>query len=371
MGKKLLYVGAFELPDRNASAHRVLNNAKIMRMNGYDVLFCGYSNEVFSERNIEGFLDYSEKKSNSLFGRIMQLFSINSYKKVFSKHPDIECLCCYNLHAFQLYRLIKICKKRRIKIIGDITEWNYSPFSLFPLAFFSWLDTALAMKHLYKRFDSMICISSFLVNYYKRYIKSIIQIPPLVDASDSIWHQDANFEDDYPVFVYAGIPGMTKDRLDLVIEALSRIDENHFFKFYIAGISKDKLIKIYPKLNISLEKLDNKIVFCGTLNHKDTVKKLICSDYCFLIRNQNRKNTAGFPTKFVECITCGTKIISTDFSDIRLYSENELVFIIDDLDPENLSTAIKDIICRNDRGRGHVSTMFDYHEYANEFSKIL
>lgn len=35
----ILYVGGFELPDKNAAAHRVLSNAKIFRELGYNVFF--------------------------------------------------------------------------------------------------------------------------------------------------------------------------------------------------------------------------------------------------------------------------------------------------------------------------------------------
>ena len=35
----IIYIGGFELPDKNAAAHRVLNNAKIIRELGYEVFF--------------------------------------------------------------------------------------------------------------------------------------------------------------------------------------------------------------------------------------------------------------------------------------------------------------------------------------------
>ena len=41
----VLYVGGFELPDKNAAAHRVINNAKILRELGYRVIFCGVDRE--------------------------------------------------------------------------------------------------------------------------------------------------------------------------------------------------------------------------------------------------------------------------------------------------------------------------------------
>ena len=42
----VLYVGGFELPDKNPAAHRVLNNAKILKNLGYNVVFCGVDKEI-------------------------------------------------------------------------------------------------------------------------------------------------------------------------------------------------------------------------------------------------------------------------------------------------------------------------------------
>ena len=35
----VLYIGGFDLPDKNAAAHRVLNNGKVLRELGYEVVF--------------------------------------------------------------------------------------------------------------------------------------------------------------------------------------------------------------------------------------------------------------------------------------------------------------------------------------------
>lgn len=41
--KVIIYIGGFELPDKNAAANRVMNNAKIMRDIGYHVVLVGVS----------------------------------------------------------------------------------------------------------------------------------------------------------------------------------------------------------------------------------------------------------------------------------------------------------------------------------------
>lgn len=43
--KKILYIGGFELPDKNAAAHRVLAIAKGLRDSGNEVVFMGVSKD--------------------------------------------------------------------------------------------------------------------------------------------------------------------------------------------------------------------------------------------------------------------------------------------------------------------------------------
>ena len=46
--KQIIYWGGFELPDKNAAAHRVMANAKLFRQFGYEVVFLGMSSEQFT-----------------------------------------------------------------------------------------------------------------------------------------------------------------------------------------------------------------------------------------------------------------------------------------------------------------------------------
>ena len=43
MNDEIIYIGGFELPDKNAAAHRVLGNAKILRELGYKVILIEFN----------------------------------------------------------------------------------------------------------------------------------------------------------------------------------------------------------------------------------------------------------------------------------------------------------------------------------------
>ena len=54
MNKTIVYIGGFELPDKNAAAQRVISNAKIFRKLGYHVIYVGIQNWNLKDLYITG-----------------------------------------------------------------------------------------------------------------------------------------------------------------------------------------------------------------------------------------------------------------------------------------------------------------------------
>ena len=108
----------------------------------------------------------------------------------------------------------------------------------------------------------------------------------------------------------------------------------------------------------------------------DAVKAVQEADFQMLIRDSNLKNNAGFPTKFVESISCCTPVIATLTSNIDDYLQDGVNgFIVSSERPlsalfSELSSLSKDKIvvmkqaCREFKG-------FDYRSFTTEFSKIF
>ncbi len=62
MRKVILYIGGFELPDKNAAAQRCVSNAKIFRDLGYEVVMLGVdkaSSQPLCESEYFGFTCWS------------------------------------------------------------------------------------------------------------------------------------------------------------------------------------------------------------------------------------------------------------------------------------------------------------------------
>lgn len=84
MNKTIVYIGGFELPDKNAAAQRVISNAKIFRKLGYHVIFVGIDKYMaddveFEDTKLEfeGFIYYRVKYPCSIFQWVKYLSDVS------------------------------------------------------------------------------------------------------------------------------------------------------------------------------------------------------------------------------------------------------------------------------------------------------
>ena len=353
--KKILYVGGFILPDKNAAAQRVINNAKAIRKNGNEVIFVNYSNSC-KEATIKYYFDFKcyEYPERSIFETIC---FVNDILKIL-EIENISDIILYNYPLIGMWRIMNFCKKKNIKCIGDVTEWYVGNHGFF-YNILKNIESNVRMKYLNNHLDSMIVISNYLYEYYKSK-NEIIKIPPLVDASDEKWEINKKYNP-VPVFCFVGNVNKQKERLDYVVKNIEKIDKKIQLKFKIVGISKDDFIKHY-----GYEPKDERICFLGKLENKEAISVLKNSDWSILIKDINLVTTAGFPTKVAESITANVPIIANEFSDIFSYLNNTNSIKIELLD--DLSNVI---IRACNTKKEFDNLIFDYNNYLTEFKKII
>ncbi len=374
----ILYLGGFELPDRNAAAHRVLNNAKALRDIGYNVVFCGVDKSItesFNEPiNVMGFNSFAQIYPASTKQWIKQMWDITHYLKVSSKYSDIKYIICYNLHAVPLAKILGFAKKNNIKVICDCTEWYDNKLALNPIKFIKFVDTQFCMRFLQKKCDGMIAISTYLENYYKKHIDNIIVVPPLVDVTEEKWQQSADQnEKDKITFVYSGQPGDTKDKIGQIVESFLHTEKTEFCKFKVVGITEEDFYKTYPSFAQRKEQISAFVEFCGRVSHVQSILELKKADYSIFIRDRSRKNMAGFPTKFVESYTSGVNVIANEISDIKKYFPEGIgSILIDNNDVDSIKSAIdKALECSVQGKRDCAYNPFDFREWKKVFEEFL
>lgn len=366
--KKVLYIGGFEMPDKNAAAQRVMANAFLLREMEFEVKFIGPTKDrINSVAEANGFkceyVDYP--KGVGMWLKYITDFV--STEKILVYKPDYVVL--YNFPAVASLKILKICHKNGIKVIHDLTEWESSR-GWSPREIIRKMDIMLRMRYCMKKMDGVIAISRYLYNQYKDYTKCIM-VPPTVDLSNPKWNRERELNTGKNVnLVYAGTAGFgNKDKLDVIINAIKSFPT---IKLTVIGMTLEQYEQGYgnmPKDCVNVE-------FRGRVPHTEAVKAVCDADFQMLIRDNTLKNKAGFPTKFVESMSCCTPLIATLTSNIGEYlKDGENGFVVDG--EQTLFKVFSRILTMTENDikamKQHCKDFmgFDYRGYKSEFFKLF
>lgn len=359
---KVLYLGGFELPDKNAAAQRVLSIAKALREYGCEVRFCGITHENDCQGSAFGFDYEAINYPENIWAWIKYAIGEGVINKIKDYSPDF--VFCYNYPAIAQLKIINYCKSHHIKTIGDITEW-YDSRDL-PKR----IDIELRMRWVNKKLDGIIAISRYLADYYSR-CKTIC-IPPLVDLGEEKWskHEIAP-KDDIIRLVYVGSPGK-KDRIDYVVKAFHSVKSKRLL-LRVVGMTVEQYLKVYEDSDVD----DDRIHFLGRLPHVEAIEKLKASDFQLFFRDNTRVNNAGFPTKYVESVSAGVAVITNRISNVCDYLNDGINgFVVDDMTDESLFGVLNKVATLN---REEIDTLkinsrkisFDYKCFSSRLWSFM
>lgn len=383
MKNKILYIGGFELPDKNAAAHRVIANAKILDKLGYEVIFISFdkSNEKFknikdSLAQFDNFTYYRLKYPRTISEWFTYLTSINHILELLDK--SYYAIFAYNYPAIALNKLIKYSHKKNIKVFADSTEWYKSNDKNIFYRILKEFDTNYRMKRIHLKTNGLIAISSAMHNYYSNKMNNIILIPPLVDKKSSKW--DSNIDskelDSHIILTYSGSPGQgSKDRIDLLVDSVMELSNKYPLKLRIVGISEAEYINNFNVINVL--NYSNIVEFTGRVSHLKSIEYIKNSHFLFFLRDSNIVTTFGFPTKFVESLACGTPILTNLSSDIDKYLINGFNgYIIDYSNKKTLISNLEKILNNKDKFNLMKYNciryeVFDINKYENLFQNFI
>ena len=356
----ILYMGNFELPDKNAAAHRVMNNSKIFRELGYNVAFLGtvrdecfdgirrsdYDENIFEEAYPVGTKQW-----------VKHIFDTSNILALAQYYNDVCLVIVYNTPFATFKAVKKAFSKQKIKVAYDCTEWNSFAEGSLPKRLYKKFDEKQIRNRLYKKCDDIIVISKLMESKYNG--ANLLRLPPLVDLDDPIWHQEVVKDSDVFEFCFAAGSISNKEKLDIVVSTFSKLDDKKL-RFKIVGITKEEYLLAYPSHKDIVEK-DPRITFMGMMNHEDAVKSVLSCDCYVFIRESTTRNEAGFPTKFAESFTCGAPIISTDVSDIKDFTD-ERVCLLSGVCEQTIVEAMKNASNKFEKN-GCLRNSFDYRQY--------
>lgn len=367
--KRILYVGGFELPDKNAAAHRVLSIAKAWRDAGMEVIFLGVaksnreSNVLKTKKIIQGFSTYSIPYPNKKSDWINYLTSAESAERLIESIGKIDGVVCYNYQAIAFEKLRKYCKKKNIKIYSDCTEWYNTDGANLVFKALKGFDTWYRMTVVQKKLDGIIAISSYLKEYYGA-CKNVIVVPPLVDVEEEKWFEKPQDLGKPINFVYAGQPG-NKDKIGEIFAAYCDLVKKYECKLWVVGISREQFMQGYSAVKEAY--IPSTVTFLGRVSHRESLAYLKGADCSLIIRDSTRANNAGFPTKFAEAVTLGVGVIATDISDLKEYSSKlDNMLIVE----KSLYNTMELFITKG-MHRTEQNGLFDYRNWTNQLVKFL
>jgi glycosyltransferase involved in cell wall biosynthesis len=381
----VIYIGAFEFPDKNPATHRAVSNSKAIRELGYNVVFIGINNDnECIKKKYFGFDVYSRKYPENIIDWLKYITTYQFNLNIIRKYNDVKAIICYNSPSVSLFLLNKWGRKQNIKIIADCTEWyEVEKGEKGIKRYVKKIDIYCRMHLIHPKLYAVIAISSYIQDFYKMKGTKTIQIPPLTDTNDLKWHKDSVTVSEYKNIVYVGVPfslitKRQKDRIDILIQALLSSEQKNKFIFHVVGCTKEDFLKFYPRFVEKLKGKDDIIKFYGKLPHKAAINKIKECDFCMFVRDNTLTNRAGFPTKFAEAISCGLPILTNRNSNVDDYLfEGVNGFFINNDTKEKLIKSLKKPLSLNQdellkmKIEVYNSKLFDYRNYINEFKKIL
>lgn len=358
MKKTVLYIGGFQLPDKNAAALRVLGNAKILKELGYRVVFLNalVNSKTEDIRNVQyqGFECIEYRRESQIKYLLSSRRVIATLRKI-----EARILIAYNYPAVALEKIRSYCEKHHIKCYADATEW-YVPKGNPIFCLIKSIDTELRMRIIHPKLDGVIVISRFLYQFYKNKVNTI-QIPPLVDCSDDKWKDTIKKNSNGIKLVYAGTPSAQKERLDLIVKAVEHQERNNEISLDVIGITKEQFNSMY---NCKYE--GKRVVFHGRIENKDVIQMTKAANWAVILREKNKVVQAGFPTKVSEAISCKTPIIANRFSNIEDYLNFNNSILIDNI--SEIKRAIEKAVTYE---TAVDEKIFDYKNYINDLASFI
>lgn len=381
---RIVYLGAFRLPDGDAAAARVLGVAKTIKSTGnHEVIFISMggryrecdlcSDGKYRVAGFEYYVSDEIDASGSLLQRAFKYLARGKRTLAILKRlkaPD--AIIMYNPDYRLVIRIKRFVRHSNIRLICDLTEWYASS----ELKLFDVLPYFYTMEHLIKSIHNKICISSFFYKYYSN--SNNVLIPATIDLSDNKWHNlvDLNIPPfDGVTLIYAGTPAR-KDLLKSIVSCVSGIsDRGVDIRLLIVGSTKENYEKTFGPLASEV----SHIVFCGRQPQELIPSYYALADYMVLLRPDNRKSNAGFPTKLTEALASGCPVIANATSDITKYVKDGYNgFIVENFDESALSKVLLKVISlgKDDvevirRNARESAKNLDYRAFSNSVSSFL
>lgn len=381
---KILYISGGIFPYGTAYASRLVNFARLFHEIGIDVHIIAdftYNKDLVDSYG-QGLFEKSTfqiiANNQSLVERIKLPMICLSKVKAYLDSNSIDIVVMKSLSdRFKI--LYSEIKKREIPLILESCEWyHYSGYRggrINPW----YIQFQNCWKHEFIKAVGVIAISRLLENHHRQYSQNVIRIPTILDSTRTVSNLTINNEK--VKLMYAGNPGRTKELISNIIIALSLLGENR--NRFILDIYGPNRVDIAEQLQTKdglLEHMKDIVHIHGKIPQDQINEKYMQSDFGIFLREDSRRNQAGFPTKLAESMVAGTPVIANNTGDIALYlKDRKNGFLLKDSSPEEVAMVLRAIVNMDDKekqamrlyARITAEENFDFRRYSKLMSEFL
>lgn len=382
----------FTFPEGNAATNRVYSYAKGFIENGINTYVICFHNEYIDDLNgsIDGIRYYhpfmQTKRSNYFIVRrwykLLKYFNTIKIIKEINKADRILAINCYSrifLTRIFAYFLAKLCKT---KILLESSE---HPLQYNIKSFFGRVQINIELYIGLNLFDGILCISRYLVDFYKnRGIKQqkLFIVPSTVDSTRFIGIRNSPLTFKY--ILYCGDLSVMKDGVDYLIKSFAII-AGKYLDLSLVLIGKGKSDNIEEKELrdlVKVLKIENRVFFLGQISRNEIPSYLMNAEILALARPKSLVADAGFPSKLTEYLATGKPVVVTEVGDIPDYlKNNETAFLAKPNSAESFADKLEYVLQNysfsleiGKNGKELTKTIFNYNFQAKrviEFVKSL
>lgn len=383
--KKAIIITENNYPEGDAGAVRQHAFAKMLSEMDYDVLVIGYGKptkgyvEFYDGIKYISFRENSNNKAFRIWNRMM--FGNKFYKYIIKNYLELDLLFVVDLMPNAFKKIIKLKKRYNCTLIHDSVEWYSKEEFKFGKYDIAYKRKDFTNTKVINENWNVIAISTYLKKHFQKLANKTIRIPVIMDIKKIDFRMKVK-PNDKIVFSYAGGPGK-KDFLREIINGFALLNSNELKKIEIniIGVNKQQLINLCEVDEKAIDALGTCLKIHGRVERSKAVDYIKNSDYSLLIRDENlRYAKAGFPTKIVESLACGTPPLCNYSSDLELYLEDKKNSIIaNGHTSRDVYEAVKKALLitnENDRSlmrensRKLALSSFDYSVYKDILSSI-
>lgn len=324
---RIAYVTPHPIPSNAAMSRRMEGIALSLQAGGHEVRIISGARPTVDRRWDAGTVEAVNELSrgSSVLWRPTRSFRYGppTVRRLDELRGEVDAVLIYGGLTPFAVRLLQWGRRRRVPILADVVEWYQMTHlrggPLGPHA----LNSEVTMRAVLPRLDGLICISSFLADYYRQRGVPVVVVPPTLDTEAVRPRLDADpHRRQVLTLAYAGTAGK-KDNLDAVADAVVRVDPTgSLIRLLVAGSTAATLHRL-PALQQFHRRLPGSIIPLGEISQTEALEVVRDADYIPLLREDKKFARAGFPTKLVESMSVGTPMMGNRVGDLGQYLEDD------------------------------------------------